>query len=118
AASNLLPSNPARTSPVCRLLLAEAEHKVSTSGLEHGVEAADESLALLVREGVEESAVRDRVEPSPEPLKAESIGNQEGYLRSSQGRLPLCLLDGARSRVHSPNLQATLCEEDSVLPSS
>src|SRR5439155_16443359 len=79
AASNLLPSNPARTSPVCRLLLAEAEHKVSTSGLEHGVEAADESLALLVREGVEESAVRDRVEPSPEPLKAESIGNQKGY---------------------------------------
>src|SRR2546425_9071971 len=86
AASDLLPGNPARTSPICRLLIAEAEHEVGTSGLERGVEAADESRAVLVREGVEESAVRDRVEPSPEPLKAESIGNQKGYLCSSQGR--------------------------------
>src|SRR2546422_7621914 len=117
-APDLLLGNPARSSPICRLLLAEAEHEVGTPGLERRVQAANESLALLVRESVEESAVRDRVEPSPEPLKAESIGNQKGYLHSFQGRLPLCLLDGARSRIHPPNLQAALCEEDGVLPSS
>src|SRR3989441_12681248 len=117
-APDLLLGNPARTSPICRLLLAEAEHEVGTPGLERRVQAADEFLTLGIGEGVEESAVRDRVEPSPEPLKAECVGYQKGYLHSSQGRLPLCLLDGARSRVHSPNLQAALCEEDGVLPSS
>src|SRR6266571_6885712 len=110
-ASDLLLGNPARTSPICRLFLAETEHEVGTPALERRVQAADEPLTLIVREGVEESAVRDSVEPLPEPLKAESIGNKKGYLHSSQGRLPLCLLDGARSRIHPPNLQATLCEE-------
>src|SRR5438552_13756118 len=117
-ASDLLLGNPARTSPICRLFLAETEHEVGTPGLERRVQAADEFLTLLVREGVKESAVRDRVERSPEPLKAESIGYQKGHLHSSQGRLPLCLLDGARGCVHPPNLQPALGEEDGILASS
>src|SRR5205807_8266293 len=100
-----------RTSPICRLLLAETEHEVGTPGLERRVQAADEFLTLLVREGVKESAVRDRVEPSPEPLKAECIGHQKGHLHSSQGRLPLCLLDGSRTILHVSILPAALSKE-------
>src|SRR5438552_18860366 len=77
-APDLLLGNPARTSPICRLLLAETEHEVGTPGLERRVQAPDEFLTLLVREGVKESAVRDCAEPSPEPLKAECIGSQKG----------------------------------------
>src|SRR5207245_3540024 len=78
-ASDLLLGNPARTSPICRLLLAEAEHEVGTPGLQRRVQAADEFLTLGIGEGVEESAVRDSVESSPEPIQAEYVGYEIGH---------------------------------------
>src|SRR5712692_2906167 len=102
--SDLLHRDSSGTSPINRLLLAEAQHKVGAPRLDDRIQASGESLSLLVGEGVKQPTVCDSFESFPEPVEAESVCYQKRDLRTSQGRLPLCLFNREGGCIHRPNL--------------
>ena len=88
------------------LVLVETEQGIAPAHLERPMETPLEADAIGVGERVEEAAVDRDVEPAPDPLERERVGNEERGAAASQPSLLLRLGDRRRGGVHADDREA------------
>ena len=87
-------------------------------GAVDGGQAGHVTQPFLIIECVEEAAIEDRVEGPIEPIESQCVGDQEGRIEPTLGRLPPRLRQRGRSHVDADGRQSQRGQLERVLTST